>query len=66
MGARIVGPNAGELIAEVVLAIEMECDAEDIALSIHPHPTVSESVGLATEMFTGSITDLIPPKKKKG
>lgn len=65
IGASIVGPNAGELIAEAVLAIEMECDAEDIALSIHPHPTVSESVGLATEMFTGSITDLIPPKKKK-
>lgn len=65
IGASIVGPNAGELIAEVVLAIEMGCDAEDIALSIHPHPTVSESVGLATEMFTGSITDLIAPKKKK-
>lgn len=65
IGVHIVGPNAGELIAEGVLAIEMDCDAEDIALSIHPHPTVSESVGLATEMFIGSITDLIPPKKKK-
>jgi dihydrolipoamide dehydrogenase len=65
IGGAIVGPNAGELIAEVVLAIEMGCDAEDIALSIHPHPTVSESVGLATEMFTGSITDLIAPKKRK-
>ncbi len=65
IGGAIVGPNAGELIAEVALAIEMGCDAEDIALTIHPHPTVSESVGLATEMFTGSITDLIAPKKKK-
>lgn len=64
IGASIVGPNAGELIAEVALAIEMGCDAEDIALTIHPHPTVSESVGLAAEMFTGSITDLIAPKKK--
>lgn len=65
IGGAIVGSNAGELIAEVALAIEMGCDAEDIALTIHPHPTVSESVGLATEMFTGSITDLIAPKEKK-
>jgi dihydrolipoamide dehydrogenase len=65
LGCGIVGPGAGELIAEATLAIEMGCDAEDIALTIHPHPTVSESVGLATEMFTGSITDLISPKLKK-
>ena len=65
IGASIVGPGAGELIAEVALAIEMGCDAEDIALTIHPHPTVSESIGLATEMFTGSITDLMPPRKRK-
>jgi len=65
IGAAMVGPNAGELVAEAALAIEMGCDAEDIALTIHPHPTLSESVGLATEMFTGSITDLIPKKKKK-
>ena len=62
IGAGIVGINAGELIAEVALAIEMGCDAEDIALTIHPHPTLSESVALATEMFEGTITDLMPPK----
>lgn len=64
LGAGIVGPNAGELIAEVGLAIEMGCDAEDIALTIHPHPTLSETVALATEVFEGSITDLYMPKKK--
>jgi dihydrolipoamide dehydrogenase len=58
IGAGIVGPNAGELISEVSLAIEMGCDAEDIALTIHPHPTLSETVMLATEMFEGTITDL--------
>lgn len=65
IGAGIVGPNAGELISEVALAIEMGCDAEDIALTIHPHPTLSESVAMATEMFEGTITDLYVPKKKK-
>lgn len=65
IGAGIVGINAGELIAELALAIEMGCDAEDIALTIHPHPTLSESVMLATEMFEGTITDLYAPKKKK-
>jgi len=65
IGAGIVGPNAGELIAEVGLAIEMGCDAEDIALTIHPHPTLSESVAMATEAFEGTITDLYMPKKKK-
>lgn len=63
IGAGIVGPNAGELIAELALAIEMNCDAEDIALTIHPHPTLSETVMLATEVFEGSITDLYLPKK---
>lgn len=58
LGAGIVGPNAGELIAEVCLAIEMGCDAEDIALTIHPHPTVSETVALATEVYEGTVTDL--------
>jgi len=58
IGAGIVGPNAGELISEVSLAIEMGCDADDIALTIHPHPTLSETVMLATEMFEGTITDL--------
>ena len=65
IGAGIVGVNAGELIAELGLAIEMGCDAEDIALTIHPHPTLSESVAMATEVFEGTITDLYMPKKKK-
>lgn len=64
LGAGIVGPNAGELVAEVALAIEMGCDAEDIALTIHPHPTLSETIALATEAFEGTITDLYMPKKK--
>lgn len=65
LGAGIVGPNAGELISEIALAIEMGCEAEDIALTIHPHPTLSETVMLASEIFEGSITDLYMPKKKK-
>jgi dihydrolipoamide dehydrogenase len=65
IGAGIIGPNAGELIAEVCLAIEMGCDAEDIALTVHPHPTLSESVALAAEMFEGTITDLPAPKKRQ-
>lgn len=64
IGAGIVGPNAGELIAELVLAIEMGCDAEDIALTVHPHPTLSESVGMAAEVAAGTITDLYLPKKR--
>ncbi|MGR3762017.1 dihydrolipoyl dehydrogenase [Roseobacteraceae bacterium NS-SX3] len=58
LGAGIVGPNAGDLIAEAVLAIEMGADAEDMALTIHPHPTLSETLGLAAEMHLGTITDL--------
>lgn len=65
IGAGIVGPNAGELISETALAIEMGCDVEDIALTIHPHPTLSESVMMAAEIFEGTITDLYMPKKKK-
>jgi len=64
IGAGIVGPNAGDLIAETTLAIEMGCDASDIGLTIHPHPTLSESVGMAAEVFEGTITDLYIPKKK--
>jgi dihydrolipoamide dehydrogenase len=64
IGAGIVGTNAGELIAEVGLAIEMGCDVEDISLTIHPHPTLSETVALAAEVFEGTITDLYMPKKK--
>ena len=59
LGAGIVGVGAGELIAEVVHALEMGADAEDLALTIHPHPTLSETVGFAAEMATGTITDLM-------
>jgi dihydrolipoamide dehydrogenase len=64
IGCGIVGPSAGDLIAEATLAIEMGADAEDIGLTIHPHPTLSETIGLAAELFEGTITDLIPPKKR--
>ncbi len=64
IGAGIVGSHAGDLISEACLAIEMGCDAEDIALTIHPHPTLSETVAMATEAFEGTITDLYIPKKK--
>jgi dihydrolipoamide dehydrogenase len=64
IGAGIVGPNAGDLVAEVALAIEMGADATDIGLTIHPHPTLSETINFAAEMFEGTITDLIPPKKR--
>ena len=63
IGAGIVGPQAGDLIAECTLAIEMGCDAEDIGLSIHPHPTLSETVGMAAEAMAGTLTDLYLPKK---
>jgi dihydrolipoamide dehydrogenase len=65
VGAGIVGPNAGELIAEAVLALEMGADAEDMGLTIHPHPTLSETVCFAAEMAEGTITDLMPPRKRK-
>lgn len=65
IGGAMVGPNAGELLGEVCLAIEMGCDAEDIALTIHAHPTLHESVGLAAEIQEGSITDLPNKKAKK-
>jgi dihydrolipoamide dehydrogenase len=64
LGAGIVGVNAGELIAETVHALEMGSDAEDIALTIHPHPTLSETIGFASEMAEGTITDLMPPRKR--
>jgi dihydrolipoamide dehydrogenase len=63
LGAGIVGPNAGELIAEAVLALEMGADAEDLALTIHAHPTLSETLMFAAEIAEGSITDLYMPKK---
>ena len=64
LGAGIVGCNAGELIAETVLALEMGANMEDIGLTIHPHPTLSETVGFAAEIAEGSITDLYMPRKK--
>jgi dihydrolipoamide dehydrogenase len=64
IGCGIVGPNAGDLIAEAALAIEMGADAADIGLTIHPHPTLSETIGMAAEAFEGTITDLYLPKRK--
>ena len=63
IGAGIVGTNAGDLITEATLAIEMGCDVEDVALTIHPHPTLSETLCQATEIIDGTITDLLVPKK---
>src|SRR5215211_4876064 len=65
IGAAAVGPNAGELIAETALAVEMGADATDIGLTVHPHPTLSETVGMAAEAFEGTITDLYLPKRRK-
>jgi dihydrolipoamide dehydrogenase len=64
LGAGIVGPNAGELIGETVLALEMGADYEDIGLTIHPHPTLNETIGLAAEVAHGSITDLPPTRRR--
>ena len=63
LGVGIVGPGAGDIISEGVLAIEMGADAEDVGLTVHPHPTLSETMGLAAEAFTGTITDLYLQKK---
>jgi len=65
IGGAVVGSNAGELLGEIGLAIEMGCNAEDLALTIHAHPTLHESIGLTAELFEGSITDLPNPKAKK-
>ncbi len=64
LGGAIVGPNAGDLIAEIGLAVEMGADAADISLTIHPHPTLSETVAFAAETYEGTLTDLYIPKKK--
>jgi dihydrolipoamide dehydrogenase len=64
LGAGIVGINAGELIAETVHALEMGANAEDVALTVHPHPTLAETVGLAAELAEGTITDLMPPRTR--
>ena len=63
IGCGIVGPSAGDLISEAVLAIEMDADAADIGLTIHPHPTLSETVAMAAEAFEGTITDLYLPRR---
>jgi len=63
LGAGVVGPSAGDLISELALAIEMDCEAADIGLTIHPHPTLSETIAFAAEAFEGTITDLYVPKK---
>ena len=64
LGAGIVGVNAGDLISEAVLALEMGANATDIALTVHPHPTLSETVAFSAEMVDGSITDLMPPRRR--
>ena len=63
VGGALVGPNAGDMISEIALAIEMDATVQDIALTIHPHPTLGESIGMAAEVAEGSCTDL-PPQKK--
>ena len=65
IGGGIVGVNAGDLISEICLAIELGADAEDIGRTIHPHPTLGESIGLAAELFEGTCTDLPPPRKRR-
>jgi dihydrolipoamide dehydrogenase len=64
LGGAIVGPSAGDLISEICLALEMGADATDISLTIHPHPTLSETVAFAAEAYDGTLTDLYMPKKK--
>jgi dihydrolipoamide dehydrogenase len=65
LGGGVVGPSAGDLIAEIGLAVEMGADATDISLTIHPHPTLSETIAFAAEAFDGTLTDLYIPKKKR-
>ena len=64
IGGTIVGPSAGDMISEVCLAIEMGCDGTDIGKTIHPHPTLGESIGMAAEVYEGVCTDLPPPRKR--
>jgi dihydrolipoamide dehydrogenase len=64
IGGGIVGVHAGDLISEIALAIEMGAEIGDIALTIHPHPTLGESIGMAAEVAEGTITDLYIPKRK--
>ena len=64
LGGAAVGPGAGDLVAEMGLAIEMGADASDIGLTVHPHPTLSETIAFAAEAFEGTLTDLYIPKKR--
>ena len=64
VGGGIVGTHAGDLIGEIALAIEMGCDPVDIGKTIHPHPTLGESIGMAAEVFEGVCTDLPPVRKR--
>ena len=64
LGGGLVGPNAGELVGEIALAIEMGADAADIGLTIHPHPTLSESIAMSAEAFEGTLTDLYVPRRQ--
>jgi dihydrolipoamide dehydrogenase len=64
IGVGIVGPHAGDLISEAALAIEMQAEIADVGLTIHPHPTLGETIGLAAEVCEGTVTDLYLPKKK--
>jgi dihydrolipoamide dehydrogenase len=66
VGGTIVGTHAGDMIGEIALAIEMGADATDIGRTIHPHPTLGESIGMAAELFEGVCTDLPPPRRRAG
>ncbi|MFW6175388.1 MAG: dihydrolipoyl dehydrogenase, partial [Acidobacteriota bacterium] len=63
VGGGVVGPHAGDLISEIALAIEMQAEAADVGLTVHPHPTLSETVGFAAEDFEGTLTELYKPKR---
>jgi len=65
VGAGLVGAHAGELVAEAALAIELGADAHDLGLTVHPHPTLSETLALAAEVAAGTVTDLLPPRERK-
>jgi dihydrolipoamide dehydrogenase len=64
IGGGVVGVNAGDLISEVALAIEMGCEAADVGLTVHPHPTLSETIAFAAEDFEGTLTELYKPKRR--
>jgi dihydrolipoamide dehydrogenase len=65
VGAGMVGAHAGELVAEATLAIELGADAHDIGLTVHAHPTLSETLAIAAELAAGTVTDLLPPRERR-